>query len=256
MRIRTILVAAIALCALATTSPAQISYPRFDPINDLRPIGAVMITGGAAAMTYGGAMQTAALWSGTREDVAGGFTTTFAFRVGGQVGGILHPDRTRGADGFAFVIHNSSPDAIGGTGHCLGYEGITNSVAVEFDTWRNPDCGDPNGNHVSVQTRGLLFNSAHHAYSLGLAADIPDLSDGKMHVATITYTPGVMTVTVDNAPPLVAPIDLPSTLNLDNGRAWVGFTSATGRAWEQHDILSWTFGHDPAAPGGARRSLR
>jgi len=237
------------LFLISSGTQAQISHPRFDSYDGLRPIGAVMLTNGAVAMTYGGAMQTAALWSETKQNVAAGFTTTFSFRVGGDVGGIVNPDRTRGADGFAFVIHNGPAEAVGGVGHCLGYEGLTNSIAIEFDTWLNPDCSDPNGNHVGIHTRGLLFNSARHPYALGTTTDIPNLSDGETHTATITYVPGTMSVQVDDAPPLVVPVDLTSTLSLDNGSAWVGFTSATGRAWEEHDILSWTFDAQGVAGG-------
>lgn len=35
----------------------------------------------------------------------------------------------------------------------MGYAGISNVIAVEFDTYYNPDLLDPYDNHVSVQTR-------------------------------------------------------------------------------------------------------
>lgn len=35
----------------------------------------------------------------------------------------------------------------------LGYDGISNMLAVEFDTYYNPDLSEPYENHVSVQTR-------------------------------------------------------------------------------------------------------
>ena len=72
-----------------------------------------------------------------------------------------------GADGFTFVIQNSDSSlfggggssALGSTGGGLGYAGIPNSLAVEFDTWFNPVLGDPNGNHISVHTAGTLQNT-------------------------------------------------------------------------------------------------
>ena len=44
---------------------------------------------------------------------------------------------TAGGDGFAFVLHRdpSGSAALGTNGRGLGYEGIENSLAVEFDTW-------------------------------------------------------------------------------------------------------------------------
>lgn len=35
----------------------------------------------------------------------------------------------------------------------MGYAGISNLLAVEFDTHYNPDLHEPYENHVSVQTR-------------------------------------------------------------------------------------------------------
>ncbi len=258
MILRTTFLAVGLLCVLVwTTAHGQIQHPRFDSFEGLRPVGAIILHDGAAAMTHGGRMQTAALWTDDMQNVVAGFSTTFTFRVGtGLVGGITNPDGTGGADGFAFVIYNGPQEAVGGTGHCLGYEGITNSIAVEFDTWMNPDCGDPNGNHISVNTRGLLFNSSRHAYSLGISTDIPNLSDGAVHSATITYAPGTLTVAVDNAPPLIVPIDLNAAITLNDGKAWVGFTGATGAAWEGHDILSWSFDDNAASTGRGRRGLR
>ena len=48
------------------------------------------------------------------------------------------------ADGFAFVLHDNvdKTDAIGKPGKSIGYGGISNSIAFEFDTWWNPTNGD------------------------------------------------------------------------------------------------------------------
>ncbi len=42
-------------------------------------------------------------------------------------------------------------------------------------------------------------------------------------------------------PVLGVSVDLEETLDLDRGRAWVGFTATTGGGWQNHDILSWQF---------------
>lgn len=46
---------------------------------------------------------------------------------------LLH--RSRGGDGFAFILQNESPTALGEHGKELGYGSINNSIAIEFDTW-------------------------------------------------------------------------------------------------------------------------
>ena len=59
-----------------------------------------------------------------------------------------------GGDGFAFVIQGAGPDALGDRGGDLGYGGIPDSVAVEFDMYDNKEqvrppvrraCGAPAG---------------------------------------------------------------------------------------------------------------
>ena len=62
--------------------------------------------------------------------------------------------RSRGADGFAFVIQNEGLNELGQSGMGMGYHDINNSLAVEFDTWHNPEMLDDYENHISVQTRG------------------------------------------------------------------------------------------------------
>lgn len=43
-------------------------------------------------------------------------------------------------------------------------------------------------------------------------------------------------------PVLIVPLNLASTLQLNGGRAYVGFTAATGEeSWQAHDILNWKF---------------
>jgi hypothetical protein len=43
-------------------------------------------------------------------------------------------------------------------------------------------------------------------------------------------------------PVLIIPLDISMALDLHRGRAWVGFTAATGNnSWQVHDILTWTF---------------
>lgn len=44
------------------------------------------------------------------------------------------------------------------------------------------------------------------------------------------------------APIITTPLNLEKTLDLDEGRMYVGITGATGDAhWQAHDILSWQF---------------
>jgi hypothetical protein len=57
---------------------------------------------------------------------------------------------------------------------------------------------------------------------------------------------GSLRVFVDDeaAPALIVPLELTTLLGLGDtdGRAWVGFTAATGAdVWQAHDVLAWHF---------------
>ncbi len=55
---------------------------------------------------------------------------------------------------------------------------------------------------------------------------------------------GTLSVYIDDlyTPLFVVPMNLGSTLKLDNGRAWVGFTSATGEnQWQVYILYIYTY---------------
>lgn len=55
---------------------------------------------------------------------------------------------------------------------------------------------------------------------------------------------GLLYVYLDDmyAPVITTPLNLAATLQLDDGRAFVGLTAATGdEYWQAHDVLGWQF---------------
>jgi hypothetical protein len=192
--------------------------------------------------------RTGAAWLPTKQQVQDGFTATFDWQISRA--------RAVGGDGFAFVIQNTSDVALGDGANGMGYSGIANSIAVEFDTTQNPPeewggtRGDPNANHLSVQSRGTMPNSADPTYSLGTTTTLPVLSDGAVHRVQITYVPGALTIFLDDftTPVLTVPVDLATTLGLSDGQAWVGFTAATGGRSQVHDIRAFSFTGAAATP--------
>jgi hypothetical protein len=248
----------IGLCVLVVcfAPSAGAQYPNPVPtvpgggITSLVGIGSVsQISPTGFRLTPSFRFQRGAVWMINKQFVAGGFQSTFQFRISNP-GGLIESTPfgfQQGGDGFAFVIQNFGIPVVGPPAGYLGYHGLPNSLAVEFDTWQNFEPGflDPNGNHVSVHSRGLAANSVSEAASLGRTTAIPFLKDGAPHMARIDYTPGILRVFVDTlaAPVLTIPgFNLASQLSLDNGTAWVGFTSGTGSTYETHDILRWEFG--------------
>jgi hypothetical protein len=113
-------------------------------------------------------------WFTVPQAVNAGFTTYFKFQI--HTAAIC----CNPADGFAFVVQNASTSDTtyganglggihvrGGGAGGLGYAGIPNSFAVEFDTSQN--LWDPSANHVAVQSCGIHTNGPVHSgsYTVG-----------------------------------------------------------------------------------------
>ena len=194
---------------------------------------------------------------GAKIPVKNGFETTFDFRIyrpgrpEGQTGEI-------GAEGLAFIIQNESLNARGHAGSSMGYAGITNSVAVEFDIYANVsddehNVEDPDGNHISVQTNkaepyGQAGPEIYHSLGYTTKETHPDLpafigNDTQSHSVKIIYVPGLLQIFLDDmtAPVLEVDVNLTDYIQMDDGKAYVGFTSSTGLTWgwAAHDVLNW-----------------
>ena len=219
----------------------------FDVPGELRSVASAENVDGVLRLTTSTQNAAGAYWADEKMPVADGFRARFRFRISDPVAN----EYQDGADGLAFVIQDA-PDGVDAVtrGGGIGYHGIPNSLAVELDTYRNDgehgadDFGDPDGNHVSVQSRGTEPNTIDHAASLGQAAGLAELMDGKPHEVVVDYdaAAGRLAVYVDdmNTPQIEADVNLADLLKLDGGKAFVGFTAATGTACATHDILSWS----------------
>lgn len=219
----------------------QFAYPDFTSTTGLSFTGEAKAVGNLVRLAPTITGAAGAMWYSRPVPVRDGFRTTFTTRIWNLGGG--------GADGIAFVFHNS-PDttaALGGTGGDMGYGGITRSLAVEFDTHANTEYADPNDRHVSVQTRGTAANSPHHQYSLASTGAMPRLEDGFVHTITISWCGGVLAVHVDDSlrAALTVAVDLTPYLDA-SGNCYIGLTAATGGEQATHDILSWSYRATPA----------
>jgi len=192
--------------------------------------------------------KSGAIWIREKQAVASGFETTFQFQLTDQGG---FPS---GADGFAFVLQNSGPQALGGRGSAGGFTvtdpiqrpkttGIPWSFAVFFDTYRNFDQGDPSDNYIAFRTYGKPAEMRWPAPRVASTRGLPiRLKDGKAHTARILFQPPVLSVFLDgsSAPVLESVVDLSIVLD-QQGKAWAGITASTGGSYENHDILGWSY---------------
>lgn len=174
------------------------------------------------------------------------FSTTFQFRL-------TNPGGIAPADGITFVLAAGS-SGLGGSGGGIGYQGVPNSVAIEFDTFNNGEVGG--SNHVGVDVNGSL-NSLVAVSPYGISTcDFGNnsyqqagcMSNGDIWTATIGYDGVNLTVIVQDASMSAQtlinafPIDIAAALGTNT--AFVGFTSATGSGTETHTILNWQLAND------------
>lgn len=241
----TLLVAAMTLGVSLTASATTISYTNFASTAGLQLNGnaiaavddsnrnVLRVTSSAGGQS-GSAFSTSAVQLGS--DVS--FSTKFRFNFNHPFGG--------GADGLVFVVQTVANTA-GGAGGGIGYAGLPNSVGIEFDDWNNGSGDGNSDNHVGIDINGNTNSAA-------LNTNLPVVLDsGEDLFAWIDYNGAtdlleVRLSNVDSRPLtslLSYTVDLVSVLGTPN--AFVGFTSGTGAAGGNHDVISWEF-RDTFAP--------
>ena len=233
-------------------------YQNFVGVDDIILSGSTGRVDDFIRLTYANTSQAGAIWHEKPVPVGNGFITEFRFRLSSGNNENTDDGSSPGADGLAFVIQNNEGADLGLYGGGIGYHGIKNGLAVEFDLFMNNskqiiDFKDPNGNHTAIQkTYGDKLSALHNSNNtIEINADIPELkSDGSIYYAKIEYNiePNVMAVYLDETgvlddPVIVAGgIELDEIVDLEEGlKAFVGITSATGNAYQIHDLLDWYF---------------
>lgn len=228
--------------------PSAIHFAGFSSRQALSLVGDAHFAGKTLRLTAAKRDRSGAAWFRAKQPIGTGFDTTFQFRLTHQ-GGLGH-----GADGFAFVIQNSGPEALGGRGSAGGFavsdpayqhrdKAIPWSIAVFFDTFQNDDEDDPSANYVSFCTYGKSSEMRWPARRLAFTPNLAvELKDREVHTARILFRPPVLSVFLDDAaaPVLESTVDLSIVVDQWGG-AWVGFTASTGGGYENHDILNWSF---------------
>lgn len=235
-----------ALAALAGAGPVgaqTISFPDFSSTAGLQLNGDAAAVGNRLVLTPATFNQGGSAFSTTTVtlNANASFSTFFAFEILGR-GGLGN-----GADGLTFTVQPNANN-VGGIGGGLGYVGIGNSVAVEFDTFDNSEFGG--SNHVGVDLNGSV-NSVVSTPEIG-----PDFDDAAPWYAWVDYDGATDNLEVRWAQTAVRPVgamlahtvDLTTVLGTPN--VFVGFTAGTGAGFGEHAILSWSFVND-FVPGGA-----
>jgi len=234
------------LFTLAADGQGDFPFRDFSSTAGLHLVGSAQCVHNMLRLTPAARHLAGAVWFERKQIVNSGFETTFSFQLTGQGG--LGP----GADGFAFVLQNSGPEALGGRGSAGGFAladpwhygkgpGIHQSIAVFFDTIRNQETHDPSGNYIAICTAGTPKNMRWPPPRLAYTRKLPvRLKDGHAHSVRIVFQPPILSVHFDGGEVLTSVVELATVVDAQ-GAAYVGFTASTGSGFENHDILSWSF---------------
>lgn len=238
-------------------SKEAFNYPGTASAENFIYRGDALAQANGLSLTNSTVWNAGAVWYEKMVPVKYGFTANFKFRFYAGKNPEAYDDNSApGADGIAFVIQNHSIDALGEAGFGIGYKGMPNSLAVEFDTYANDEkaldnMSDPNGNHIAVFCNGPGANTCDHASAAELGSNMfieEILTDSTEYFARVVYDYHSKNLKVffDKTAEFDQPVlslyglDLSGLLNLHDGtHAWIGFTSATGNCYEIHEITGW-----------------
>ena len=92
---------------------------------DVNYVGDATNEDGTLVLTKAKTFTRGSVWLKEQVCIENGFCTSFKFKI----------DRSHGADGFAFVMQKDSEKALGAHGGGLGYSGLFQCLAIEFDTF-------------------------------------------------------------------------------------------------------------------------
>lgn len=223
----------------------NVAYNGFGDTTGLTLNGSAAATatadGTVMRLTPAGGSQAGSIFSSTLTD-ATDFSTNFQFRITNPGGSVFDNNNEPGADGLVFVVQPID-STLGGAGLGIGYSGIGTSVGVEFDTWGNAANNDPSQSHVGINLNGSVNHGSGAPYTANQFS--PEFDDGDLWSVWIDYDGATLearwsTSAVRPAGAMLSrTLDIPAILGQDT--AYVGFTSATGAAWANHDLVRWEY---------------
>jgi gliding motility-associated-like protein len=208
------------LCVLALAAFPHLSIAQFQ-LNGT----AVSLGGTCYELTPDAGNSSGSIWNKQTFNLTKPFDIQFSIQLGCK-------NYTTGADGIGFVFQPISINA-GSPGGGMGFGGITPSLNVEFDTYKNS--WDPAFCHVAIEKNGDVDHTVAADLLAGPAqlsptgAAIPDCNS---HPGRITWNPvtKVLNVYFDCSLRLSYTGDIVTTIFSGNPNVYWGFTAGTGGA--------------------------
>ena len=165
--------------------------------------------------------QVGSVWNENRINLRQDFRLEFDVYLGTRDGG--------GADGIAFGLQPINT-SIGNSGGGLGMEGVSPSVGVYLDTYRNGNNGDPNADHISINLNGNLT----HTNSNNVAGpnNLPNIEDGNWRRLIVDWDASATRLNVffvnTTTPELTYTSNIVSNVFSGDSLVFWGFTGSTG----------------------------
>ena len=188
-------------------------------VNDFNLAGNSTVSGDEATLTLAQNGKKGMIWSDFKIDLDEDFSVEADLYFGTKNSG--------GADGIAFVMQPLSNDQ-GSLGGGMGYQGISPSIAIEFDTYYNGGVDPTSNDHAAIIKDGSLNVPNHSAFTP--YNDLGNIEDGNYHRVIINWNVSTQTfsMTFDGSLKLSVVIDIKNTIFSGNAEVYWGFTAATG----------------------------
>lgn len=139
-----------------------------------------------------------------------------------------------GADGIVFILATSNT-ALGGGGGGIGYQGITPSIAIEYDDYFNGEFGDPSNDHMAVISMGSIDHT--QPTNLNGPINLPNIEDCTEHCFAVAWDPISQTLTCSLDGELISYTgDIVNTIFAGATQVYYGFSSGTGGLSNLHRV--------------------
>jgi hypothetical protein len=162
---------------------------------------------------------------------------------------IMFGDDDDGADGIMFMLQNDPRgyQAHGDVGMGLGYANspnssdhingtssyVSNSIGIEFDTYRNSDKNDSNSDHIALVYNG---NNNHDDYPSSYTRSLSNIEDGAFHRFKFSWNPINNRVKVYFDDVLKIDVNLNIRTIIGSSNAYIGFSATTGARVNQQFV--------------------
>ena len=179
-------------------------------------------------LTQSTGAQNGSIWNQQRIDLGNSFDYNFTVMFGCS---------DAGADGVVFALQ-TNPLASGVSGGGIGYQTISPSLAVEFDTYQNG--WDPTYDHIAVISNGDVDHTTANnlAGPVAALASSGNIEDCLYHDVRIQWTSATNTLNIwlDGSLRLSYTGNIVANLFGGNAQVYWGFTSSTGGSVNEHVV--------------------